>query len=200
MPEVRTFVMLLLIAMLDCTLWPSSVCGEDRAAVEHFRRSVAPVLVELCTQCHNPRDQFAGLDLTTRERTLAGGDAGAVLELGRPERSLLLSRIADGSMPPEEDGRRLSELEVEAFRVWIRDGLAFDERAISGTASPNATQPAVPGYAACSWQWQRRPVPSLRTRGSRLGSATRGSSTGCASPGSWLRRADRGRKSRCRPR
>lgn len=60
----------------------------------------AVLLSKHCVTCHNSVDPKAGLDLTMRAKALQGGDGGVILP-GKPDDSLLLSRIVDGSMPPE---------------------------------------------------------------------------------------------------
>jgi hypothetical protein len=78
------------------------------AAEIDFEKQVAPVLTANCIKCHNGKKARAGLNLSTREKALKGSEAGEVLVPGKPEESLLVQRAADGSMPPEADGQRLS--------------------------------------------------------------------------------------------
>ena len=80
------------------------------------------LLARHCVTCHNASDPKAGLDLSQAETALKGGDSGAVIVAGKPEGSLLLERVADGSMPPEHDGRRLTPAEVAALKDWIAGG------------------------------------------------------------------------------
>src|SRR6185295_17955846 len=82
------------------------------AAEIDFEKQVAPILTANCLKCHNSAKARAGLNLSTREKALKGSDAGEVLVPGKPDESLLVQRAADGSMPPEADGRRLSKEEV----------------------------------------------------------------------------------------
>jgi hypothetical protein len=82
---------------------------------------VAVVLARNCLECHNGSDHKGGLDLTRREKALAGGDSGEVLKLGDPENSLLVNRIEAGEMPPK--GReKLSADDRRLLRDWIKDG------------------------------------------------------------------------------
>src|SRR6478609_7649763 len=70
------------------------------------------LLAQHCVTCHNSSDPKAGLDLSQAATALKGGDSGAVIVAGKPTESLLIERVADGSMPPEHDGRRLTDAEV----------------------------------------------------------------------------------------
>ena len=53
---------------------------------------------------------------------MKGGDNGPVIVAEKPEESFLVERITDGSMPPENDGRRLTKQEVAAVSEWIKAG------------------------------------------------------------------------------
>jgi hypothetical protein len=81
------------------------------AAEVDFEKQVAPILTANCLKCHNSTKARAGLNLSSREKALKGSDAGEVLVPGKPEESLLVQRAADGSMPPEADGRSLTTVE-----------------------------------------------------------------------------------------
>ena len=92
-----------------------------------FEKQIAPILTTNCLKCHNSTKARAGLNLSTREKALKGSEAGEVLVPGKPEESLLVQRAADGSMPPETDGRRLSQEEVEVLTAWVKAGAKWPE-------------------------------------------------------------------------
>ncbi|MDB5386805.1 MAG: hypothetical protein JWM11_2451 [Planctomycetaceae bacterium] len=99
----------------------SSVFAEDPSA-DRFERHIEPLLRGHCLKCHNPADKQAGFDLTTRQKALAGGESGAVIKPGMPDDSLLLQRVRDGEMPPEE---KLTAEEIAHLAEWIKSGAAF---------------------------------------------------------------------------
>lgn len=107
--------------------WSLACC----ALVPRVRSAEPPefavLLSKHCVTCHNNVDPKAGLDLTTRATALRGGDGGEVILPGKPDESLLLSRIVDGSMPPERDGRALTSAEAAVFRQWIAAGAEWSE-------------------------------------------------------------------------
>jgi hypothetical protein len=111
------------------------------AAEINFEKQVSPILVQNCLKCHNPAKARAGLDLSTRDLTLKGSDAGEVLVPGRPEESLLVKRAADGSMPPETDGRRLTAEEVAVLTAWVRAGAKWPKE---NSLSPGLTVGGTP--------------------------------------------------------
>lgn len=104
------------------------------AAKVDFEKQVAPILTTNCLKCHNGVKSRAGLNLSTREKALKGSDAGEVLVPGKPEESLLVQRAADGSMPPETDGRRLSKEEVDVLTAWVKAGAKWPEGLVLSAA------------------------------------------------------------------
>lgn len=112
------------------------------AAEIDFEKQVAPILSVHCLKCHNREKSRAGLDLSTRAAAVKGSDAGEVLVPGRPQESLLVRRASDGSMPPETDGRRLTDEEVGVLSEWVQGGAAWPEglmlRAVNTFEKENA--------------------------------------------------------------
>src|SRR5260370_8518567 len=54
----------------------------------------APALLKTyCVGCHSPANRQAGLDLTTREKLIQGGDRGAAIVPGDPDASALMQRL-----------------------------------------------------------------------------------------------------------
>ena len=110
------------------------------AAEIDFERQVAPILVQNCLKCHNSAKARAGLDISSRESALKGSEAGEVLVPGRPKESLLIQRAADGSMPPETDGRRLTAEEVAVITAWVEAGAKWPEGRVLSVAPFNSVQ------------------------------------------------------------
>jgi hypothetical protein len=83
--------------------------------------AVALLIARNCLECHNPSDHKGGLDLTRRERALAGGDSGPALKPGDPADSLVIARITSGEMPPK--GRtKLANADRELLENWVKSG------------------------------------------------------------------------------
>ena len=99
-----------------------------------FEHQIAPLLTRECIECHNPKDQKGGLDLTTLKGIQFGGESGPVIDPEHPEHSLILTRLKKGQMPPKDRGksRALPPQEVARFERWIRDGTQWTpERTLS---------------------------------------------------------------------
>ena len=109
----------------------------DPSAVnmEFFEKSIRPLLVKHCYECHSTRDANGGLALDSRDGVLKGGDSGAAIIPGDPDKSRLIEAVRyknpDLQMPPKN---RLSAAEVAAVGEVDLPG-----RARSSTSDGHAT-------------------------------------------------------------
>lgn len=71
------------------------VCDAKAGKVEDdfFERSIRPVLLERCIECHGSINQKGGLRLDSRQAIIEGGKSGSVVVLGNPNASKLISSI-----------------------------------------------------------------------------------------------------------
>ena len=100
--------------------------------VEFFERTIRPVLVERCYECHNSSDKAkGGLALDWRGGLAKGGDSGPVIVAGEPGESPLLRviRHEDRELKMPKDGPKLSPTVISNFEKWIAMG-APDPRAV----------------------------------------------------------------------
>lgn len=92
--------------------------GNLQAETVRFDQAVKPLL-DRCTSCHGAGKPMAGLDLRTLASVLGGSKNGPVLVEGAADKSPLLRRVLNGSMPPKGAGKPLNDAETEALRQWI---------------------------------------------------------------------------------
>ena len=93
----------------------------------HFENKIRPMLAEQCLSCHSEAAAKAGklkgnLRLDTRAGLLKGGDSGAVIVVGKPGESLLLTMLksdGDDQMPPTG---KLDAKVIADFEKWIAAG------------------------------------------------------------------------------
>jgi len=114
---------------------PDTKPGDARAAVPArvtFATDVFPILHAKCVRCHGEKTRKADLDLRTAAGLLKGGESGAVVVPGRPDKSLVFERVRDGTMPPGGKDR-LNAADVEAVRRWIESGAAAEAAAVGLT-------------------------------------------------------------------
>jgi mono/diheme cytochrome c family protein len=110
-------------------------------AADFWSEHVEPILRDHCVECHSQTKAKSGLDLTTFQLALRGGDRGAGFVPGRPDDSnlvLFLKPGADPHMPPK---RQLSDEQIELVRTGI-EKLGVVKPAETVAAAPAA--PAKP--------------------------------------------------------
>src|SRR5205807_3291029 len=95
------------------------VRAADRPA--SFETHARPLFKAYCFDCHGEGEKLrGGLDLRLRRLTVKGGDTGAAVVAGDPEKSLLYQRVRDHEMPLGK--KKLSPDEVALIGRWIKDG------------------------------------------------------------------------------
>ncbi|MDQ3333079.1 MAG: hypothetical protein M3552_20925, partial [Planctomycetota bacterium] len=92
-----------------------------------FVNDVAPLVVNICGQCHtgnNPRGEF---NVTTFEGVMKGGESGAVIEPGDPDASRLWLMVSNKEQPRMPPGQlRITRENYDALTTWIKEGAKFD--------------------------------------------------------------------------
>ncbi len=78
---------------------------------------IGELLNQRCGICHNPNALIGGLDLTSYEAAVQGGDSGAAVIPGDPESSMLVIVQSQGGHPEQ-----LSEEQLEQIYNWIEVG------------------------------------------------------------------------------
>ena len=126
---------------------------------------VQPTLEAKCLNCHGGKFRQAGLDLSTRERLLAGSDEHRdVLVPGDGPGSLLVKKIRhqhEPGMPYQ--GEPLSEEEIADIVAWVEAGAPY-----SGQLNADVSGQAR-GFTQGSDHWayqapRRPPVPKVRNQ------------------------------------
>jgi mono/diheme cytochrome c family protein len=115
--------------------------------IRFFNEQVRPVLAQNCYKCHTT-EAMGGLKLDSRPNVLKGGESGAVVVPGDPDKSLLIQAVrqtGDLKMPPE--GPKLNDGDVAKLMQWVQDGVAWDsgeatKPVLAGLTPAQATGPA----------------------------------------------------------
>ena len=107
-------------ALLLSLLFPALAKAEEPLTYE---KHVRPILKAHCFHCHGEGGELKGnLDLRLRRLIAKGGDSGEGLIPGKPGESILLQRIKDKQMPP--NNKLVPEKEVAILEQWIAAGAA----------------------------------------------------------------------------
>ncbi len=129
-------------------------------SLQHFERSVRPVLAEHCISCHGPAKQKGGLRLDTRAGLIAGGDTGPAITPGKPTESLLVEAVhqsGDLKMPPK---KKLGANEVAAIEKWIQLGAPWPDSVGSGASKSVARSGEITDEDRKWWAFQPVSHPS----------------------------------------
>jgi hypothetical protein len=111
------------LVLLGASLSATSGLAADEV---DFQSQIAPLLIRSCVACHNASDPAGGLNLTRRDKALAGGESGrAAIVPGDTAASHLLERLTAGEMPPEGKGARLSAEQIALVGRWISAGATW---------------------------------------------------------------------------
>ncbi len=97
---------------------------------------IQPVFQKTCRPCHGPQSKSAGLDLSTPESLLRGGEHGPAIVPGDPKTSLLYKLVAheaDPHMPLKGD--RLPQESIDRIAEWIKAGAPVEQAANAELAS-----------------------------------------------------------------
>jgi WD40 repeat protein len=108
---------------------PTAKSQAPAAKPVSFVRDVAPILVESCIACHNPRKSESKYVMTTFTQLAKGGqqNEGATLEPGKPDESYLVESIrpyGQPRMPFKQDP--LAPEKIAIVERWVAEGAKYD--------------------------------------------------------------------------
>ena len=86
-----------------------------------YQQDLQPLFDDTCTICHG---SAGGLDLSSRDALLFGGNSGAVVLPTDPDNSILVLRV-EGSTLGDQMPLNMAELttfEIALIRTWILEG------------------------------------------------------------------------------
>ena len=127
--------------------WPAGLeLGQEPRM--QFVRDIQPILEQNCVACHKPDKSEGDLDMTTLEKSLAGGESGPGLVRYDTEKSLIFTRTNlpaddDDLMPPTKKGGPLSKEQIQKLQLWVKqgapwpDGLLLTQKALQVDRPPN---------------------------------------------------------------
>jgi len=104
---------------------------------ELFKTDIVALLNTHCVSCHGGKKTEAGLDLTSREGLLQGGDTGPAVVPFSAKESLLWKLVAhadEPAMPYEQD--KLPAAALTKLSTWIDDGAPYDKPLVEKGAAP----------------------------------------------------------------
>lgn len=130
----------------------------DDTRTAFFEKTVRPILINRCYECHSTEKgkSKGGLTLDSRDAVLKGGDNGPALVAGSPDKSLLIESVRyhnhDLQMPPKG---AMPATEVRALEKWVEMGAPDPREAV---ASAKQAPPRVIDIAEGGKHWAFRPI------------------------------------------
>lgn len=140
---------------------PASTSKPTKDPNALFLEDIRPVLEGQCVKCHGGgKVRSSGLNLTTREGLLRGGDSGPAIVPGDANTSSLMKRVKHELQPGMPyKANKLPEAMIARIADWINAGAPYDQRLrMSSSENPAASQPA-----SDHWAFQRPVQPSIPT-------------------------------------
>ena len=120
---------------------------------EFFELRVRPVLAKNCYACHTG-SRMGGLDVSSRDSLLKGGNSGAAIRAGDPQGSLLMQAVRKEheriKMPPTGPG--LKPEEIADLASWIKDGAVWPTTPLAAAVSSKQITPEQRAF------WSYQPV------------------------------------------
>ncbi|MFO0840817.1 MAG: PSD1 and planctomycete cytochrome C domain-containing protein [Gemmataceae bacterium] len=98
-----------------------------------FKDTVRDFLVKNCLRCHGGEKTKSGLDMSTREKLLEGGDRGAAVVPGKANDSRLVKLIAREEEPHMPPKTPVAKEAMAAVVRWIDLGAAYDRPLVGST-------------------------------------------------------------------
>lgn len=92
-----------------------------------FTKQIAPSIVNLCIGCHGGNNPRSGLNLSTFEGMMRGGESGRVIIPGNLDASRLWQLVGAGEQPRMPQGQlRITRKFHADLKEWILEGAKFD--------------------------------------------------------------------------
>jgi len=141
-PFLKACASLTAATSLGCALVAQAEQTFPADQIAFFEKSVRPVLVENCHECHGAKRQKNGLRLDSREAALRGSDFNKVVVAGDPGNSLLIKAVrhAANVEPMPNKKAPLASSQIEALAQWIKMGLPWPKEVAGEDGKPKWQQ------------------------------------------------------------
>ena len=152
MPLFRTASLLALVLVSSTIAEDSKFKASD---FEHFEKHIRPLLSRHCYSCHSAgaKTVHGSLRLDTSSALTRGGDSGAAVVPGDPQKSLLIEALhydGDIQMPPKG---KLTDAQIAVLTEWVKRGAPFP----SDTEAPERPEGKI-DFDAGRQFWAFQPV------------------------------------------
>ena len=164
-------VLPLLMVSLPALVLAQTVPSQDAAGLEFFEKKIRPLLADNCFNCHSTNtNSRGGLRVDDRNGLISGGDRGAAIVPGDPEKSLLIKAVRQTDklkMPPM---KQLTEQQIADLTKWIQDGAVWPQ--VEFTLPKGDPSPEYERLRKEHWAWQ--PLRDVQAPAVRVADWARG--------------------------
>lgn len=117
-----------------------------------FDQQVRPILQTHCASCHGGEKKVkGGLNLTSRELLLEGGNNGPAIDLDHPADSLLLQAVEHTHRKIKMPSKKLPQAKIDVLARWVKQGAPWGDGPLKVHGPP-------PVDAQARNFWSFRPV------------------------------------------
>jgi len=138
-----------------------------REQLAFFEKSVRPILVNNCYNCHSDAFKEAGgLRVDVGIAIFNGGNSGPVIIPGHPEKSVLIERVKasdEKKRMPQERNEGLPAEDIAVLERWIRDGAAWPDETEKLPQTPARIAASYGKLRKSWWSWQPLTAPAVPT-------------------------------------
>lgn len=118
------------------------------AADSFYAKHIHPIFDANCVACHGSGKTQGGLRLDSYNLLMQGGSGGAVIVPGKPENSILFTRVtlppSDKHFMPAEGRPPLRQEEIAWLKAWILQGASPSATTLAGIAMPEQAKDPPP--------------------------------------------------------
>jgi uncharacterized membrane protein len=129
------------------SLW-SVQATETVPSNSFYAKHINPVFDANCVVCHGESKVKGGLRLDSYHALMRGGEDGAVIRAGQPDKSLLLQRVTlptdHKDFMPAEGKPPLKSDEITLIRAWIAQGASPTATSLAGITEREEEPPPPP--------------------------------------------------------
>ena len=123
-PNGLLCIFVLILVLLSCSDL-GSVEGEPSHKQISYSNEIQPIFNNYCIDCHGVTNTWSGLNLTSYNHLMNGGDNGPSVIPGNGEESLIVLKL--GPEPPFGDqmplqNPPLNDIQIDLIKNWINDG------------------------------------------------------------------------------
>src|SRR5713226_9069789 len=128
---IRAGTLILLFTFLNSRPSLRAQAADAASAKVDFLKQIQPIFESSCYGCHGSKMQMAGLRLSDKSASLAGGQSVSVIIPGKSADSPLYRRVAGLGDQPRMPigGKPLDASQIALIRAWIDQGAEWPDSA-----------------------------------------------------------------------